>query len=79
MAVTLRPIVEPALEAAFWLAFVVEAIEAHGLTYGGGATGFVARRDGRRTTATDREAVLTWLRARDDVFAFDVGPPIGAD
>ncbi len=61
-------------EAAFWDAFVAEAIEAAGLAYGGGARGFVTRADGGDAADGDRRHLATWLRARRDVERFDVGP-----
>ena len=61
----------------FWDDFLAEAIEAHGLTYGGGEQGFVAMARGSAVEA-DREAVRDWLAARPEVASAEVGPLVDA-
>lgn len=61
----------------FWDDFVAEAIEARGLTYGGGEQGFVAARRGSATEA-DRDAVRDWLAARPEVASAEIGPLVDA-
>ena len=61
----------------FWDAFLAEAIEARGLTYGGGEQGFVAALRGSATEA-DREAVRVWLAARPEVASAEIGPLVDA-
>ena len=61
----------------FWDAFLAEAIEARGLTYGGGEQGFVAALRGSATEA-DRDAVRDWLAARPEVMSAEVGSLVDA-
>lgn len=61
----------------FWDAFLAEAIEARGLTYGGGEEGFVAALRGSATEA-DRDAVRDWLAARPEVVSAAIGPLVDA-
>jgi len=61
----------------FWDAFLAEAIEARGLTYGGAEEGFVAALRGSATEA-DRDAVRDWLAARPEVMSAEVGSLVDA-
>jgi uncharacterized protein YggL (DUF469 family) len=54
--------------------FVVEAIEARQLLFGGGDSGgFVTRAGSASTTEDDRQAVIAWLGACPDVEHVGVG------
>ena len=57
----------------FWDDFLAEAIEARGLTYGGGEQGFVAALRGSATEA-DRAAIRDWLAACPEVASAEIGP-----
>lgn len=61
----------------FWDDFLAEAIEARGLTYGGGEQGFVATLRGSGTEI-DRDAVRVWLAARPEVASAEIGPLVDA-
>jgi hypothetical protein len=61
----------------FWDDLLAEAIEVHGLTWGGGEDGFVMPARGSATDA-HREAVRAWLAARPEVASVDVGPLVDA-
>ncbi len=72
-----RPELTDAEQAAFFDAFLAEAIEASGLTFGGWEAGFVAPVQGSASEA-QREAVRAWLAARPELAEFAVGPLIDA-
>ncbi|MEO8006890.1 MAG: YggL family protein [Betaproteobacteria bacterium] len=64
--------------SAFWVAFILEAIERNGLGFGGGDTeGFVTAVHGSATEA-HRQAVETWLGARTEVSSVKIGPLVDA-
>lgn len=63
----------------FWDAFIAEAIERHGLAFGGGGnTGFVTVVGRGSATETHRALVRAWLVARSEVAAVSVGPLVDA-
>ncbi len=57
-----------------WTRFIVHAIEARDLAFGGGQDGFVTRAGRGSATEADREAVRAWLEAQPGVEAVTVGP-----
>jgi uncharacterized protein YggL (DUF469 family) len=64
-------------------AFISEAIEAHGLLCGGGGTNpewtvFVTREGRGSATEEHRQAIETWLTARPEVNAIQIGPLVDA-
>ena len=67
-------------EDALLDAFLLEAVEAHGLLFGGGGghgswSGFAAAgAKGASATEADREAVRAWLEGRPEVRAARIGP-----
>ena len=68
---------------AFWHAFIVDLVEARGLSFGGGGSGrgmqgFVARAGRGSATEDDRRALAEWLDARPDVDTVHVGPLVDA-
>ncbi len=69
--------VDPLARLRVWDAFLVEAIEARGLTYGGAETGFVAAERGS-ATEDDRRHVRDWLATRVEAVAVEVGPLVDA-
>ncbi len=78
VTITLREGRDETRLTAFWDDFIREALERNGLAYGGGMSGFVTTVGLGSATEAHREAVLTWLRARPEVRAADVGPLIDA-
>ena len=61
-------------EDRFWDNFILEAVEANELVFGGGNTsGFVT--GSRRSTATEghREMIHNWLQSRREVQSITVG------
>lgn len=70
--------VSPALSDSaadtLWWQFIEEAIEARGLAFGGGSSGFVTRAGRGSATEKDREAIRSWLDAQAGVEAVAVGP-----
>lgn len=76
VAFRLDPALTESARGALLARFVVEAIEARGLAYGGGERGFVTRRDGAPVTAADRAAVRQWLQGCAGVEAVVVGPRV---
>lgn len=58
---------------AFWDAFIIELIERRGLTYGGGESGYVAKRGRGSAGEADRQAVVAWFE-RTGVDGVVVGP-----
>jgi uncharacterized protein YggL (DUF469 family) len=64
--------------ASFWDRFILEAIEANGLAYGGGTSGFAT--GWGRATATDdhRQFVISWLAAQPEVSSVVTGELIDA-
>lgn len=58
----------------FWTRFIVHAIEARHLAFGGGQDGFVTRAGRGSADEADREAVRAWLEAQPGVEAVTVGP-----
>lgn len=71
------PSPDPIVDDRFWTAFITDAIEANGLTYGGGQEGFVTPEIGSATEG-DRDIVLAWLSARSELSAVIVGPLVDA-
>lgn len=60
---------------AFWDDFILQAIEANGLAFGGGTTGYVTRRGRGSATDAHRDAVLSWLSARGgEVSSVEIDP-----
>ena len=60
--------------SAFGDAFIIEAIEGNGLSFGGGDNeGFVTAVRGS-VTEIQRQAVESWLRARPEVASVLIGP-----
>lgn len=64
-------------------AFLSEAVEAHGLTFGGGGyngrwRGFVALAERGSASEADQEAVEHWLKARPEVEAYEIGRLVDA-
>ena len=74
--------VDDSASYALWTAFI-EAIEAHGLSAGGGGEGIhwrhVITRDGAQATDQDREWLLEWANRRADVVDAVAGPLIDLD
>jgi uncharacterized protein YggL (DUF469 family) len=74
----IQPGLDDAAEMALWDSFIGDAIEARGLMCGGGATGRqwsrVVRSEAGQATDADREAVISWSRARPEIVATTVGP-----
>lgn len=62
----------------FWDAFILEAIEAHGLAFGGGTDGFITAWGRGSTSDTHREVVRAWLVSRPEAVSADIGPLIDA-
>ena len=58
---------------AFWDAFILEAVEANGLAYGGGTNGFVTSWGRGSVTETHQEAIRSWRAARTEVESIEVG------
>lgn len=61
-------------EDAFWHVFIVDFVEARGLSYGGASTGFITRTGRGSATAEDREALHAWLAQRPELTGFELGP-----
>jgi hypothetical protein len=57
----------------FWDAFITEAIERHGLAYGGGEEGFVTLWGRGSVTEGHRELLRAWLASRAEVASFQIG------
>jgi uncharacterized protein YggL (DUF469 family) len=74
IALRLVPDLAAEEDDAFWQNFIVECIEARGLTYGGASTGTVARAGRGSVSAEDRKAVQAWLAARPELACVEVGP-----
>lgn len=70
--------VSPALSTQgvdeLWNRFILDAIEARGLAFGGGQEGFVTKVGHGSATEADRDAVRAWLTARSGVDDVKVGP-----
>ena len=72
---------------AFWDAFIVEAIEANALIFGGGEIGYVCATGRRSASDLARTEVQSWLAARPEVTSVAVGaledswygPAVGPD
>ena len=62
----------------FWDAFILDAIERNGLSFGGGTNGFASVWGRGSATETHRESVRSWLGSRAEVLSFVVGPLIDA-
>lgn len=62
----------------FWDAFLVDAIEAQGLLFGGGKEGFVVRKGGGSVTEAQRLSVHDWLCARPEISSVAAGPLVDA-
>jgi uncharacterized protein YggL (DUF469 family) len=68
VALRLRPGLDDRQQLQLLTRFVVEAIEARRLLFGGGDSGgFVTRAGNTSTTEDDRQAVIAWLGACPDV------------
>ena len=63
----------PQQQDHFWSAFINEAIEARGLAFGGGESGYVTRAGRGSATQEDRDAVAAWLAGRPGVVHVVVG------
>ena len=64
--------------ASFWDRFILEAIEANDLAFGGGTSGFVTGW-GRATATNDhRQLVVSWLAAQPTVSGVVAGELIDA-
>ncbi len=57
---------------ASWDAFILEAVEANGLAYGGGTNGFVTSWGRGSATETHREAIRLWFTVRTEVESVEV-------
>lgn len=62
----------------FWDAFIVDAIEARRLTYGGGTEGFVVPEGRVSATESDMCGIRDWLEAHPEVAEVSVGPLVDA-
>ena len=74
---------DEAAALAFWDDFILNAVEANGLAYGGGCgrrwDGFVIGLRERASVAPEQRAALeAWLRARSDITELAVGRLIDA-
>ena len=58
---------------AFWDSFLVEAIEANSLMFGGGESGYICAVGRKSCTDFHRDQVQSWLSARQEVLNFNVG------
>lgn len=74
----LRPDLSEADSIRFWDGFIAEAIEAHGLAFGGGTEGFITAWGRGSATDIHRELVRAWLTSRSEVSSVRVGPLIDA-
>lgn len=73
LALHLVPNLSAAADDAFWHAFIVECIEARGLSYGGASTGMVVRAGRGSVSVEDREVVRAWLAARSELLSSELG------
>lgn len=73
---SLRPDLLEAQTVCFWDSFILEAIESHGLVFGGGSEGFISARGRGTTTEAHREMVQAWLISRPEVVSAQSGSHI---
>jgi len=62
----------------FWDAFILDAIERNGLSFGGGTNGFVCPWGRGSANESRRELVRHRLTARPEVISVQVGPLVDA-
>ncbi len=74
VALRLSDALTPQQQDDAWSAFITELIEARGLAFGGGASGYVTRVGRGSATQADREAVASWWTGRFGVERIVVGP-----